>query len=577
MGFSACKRISLPLLVLIVALDCSAFAQVPTVVIRETDILDEGPVDSISNSAQNGVGGYAFRINTDPSTSHVWGDATGGPAAVILTEATYGTLEQTSFESFFGLSDAGEVSYSASSNDSSSGLNGLDGAWLDDSVVLNEGDPIPDLPGQFSTFNSRPGITVDGQPYWVGGYGPATSTVDRALYFGTSATILLKGGDSIGGIAELTEIGSAVDFDVRFSSLGTNYIVQTTLDAPSPTDTAMVVNGDALLVGGDVMREGTAVPVSIGGVGGEAWSFFDFLGITESGSYMVTGDTNGDSALDEFVLIDGQFAMREGDAIGDEIVSGAIEGGAYNESGDWAVVWDVDSDAGNIEVLIVNGNIVLREGDLVDWNGDGIVDTNDMGAFLTNFSGISSLTISERDPSGDLYACFTADCEIDGSDVGGGFRMRLGPPSVVLVDSFDVTQGDYFAGTAASLRDSDNVDLSARRGRLDIVSRVFVEFYGNSTVANPTSFSFTMESSVFARTQVVQSIDLFDFQTDQWEEVDVRDASRFLDATVVLEPTGDLSRFVSGDDEVHSRVRYESPVQRQIFSANIDQVNWTIE
>ena len=43
------------------------------------------------------------------------------------------------------------------------------GVWIGPMVVLNEEDPVATLPGQFSTFNSRPGITSDGIPYWVGG------------------------------------------------------------------------------------------------------------------------------------------------------------------------------------------------------------------------------------------------------------------------------------------------------------------------------------------------------------------------------------------------------------------------
>ena len=35
--------------------------------------------------------------------------------------------------------------------------------------ILVEEDPVAAFPGQLSTFNSRPGITADGIPYWVGG------------------------------------------------------------------------------------------------------------------------------------------------------------------------------------------------------------------------------------------------------------------------------------------------------------------------------------------------------------------------------------------------------------------------
>ena len=88
----------------------------------------------------------------------------------------------------------------------------------------------------------------------------------------------------------------------------------------------------------------------------------------------------------------------------------------------------------------------------------------------------------------------------------------------------------------------------------------------------------TVESSVFARSPITLEIELFNFTTDSWEVVHSGVASRFVDSAVVIEPSGDLSRFVNvGDSLIRSRVRYDSANRRQRFSANIDHVEWEIQ
>jgi len=141
----------------------------------------------------------------------------------------------------------------------------------------------------------------------------------------------------------------------------------------------------------------------------------------------VTGDTDAATTLDEFVLVDGTIVLREGDTVSkaapvDFTVSGSIEGGSLNEDGDWAVIWDVDTDTGNVESLILNGGVVLLEGDLVDWNGDGAIDAADDGARIENFTGISTLVLSDRDTTGALRLYFTADVVLDSTpDLVEGF------------------------------------------------------------------------------------------------------------------------------------------------------------
>jgi hypothetical protein len=77
----------------------------------------------------------------------------------------------------------------------------------------------------------------------------------------------------------------------------------------------------------------------------------------------------------------------------------------------------------------VNGDLVLLETDLVDWNGDGNVDGADSGFSISNFTGISALTLSERDANGNVSAFFTADAVNDnGLDLEGAFSVTVAIP-----------------------------------------------------------------------------------------------------------------------------------------------------
>ena len=87
----------------------SAVAQVASAQIVEGGVLPGMPgetVDSISNSAVNHAGGYAFTVNSSGSgvtLSHAWGNPLGGPGSVMRTEGVFGDYDQGSFESFFGV------------------------------------------------------------------------------------------------------------------------------------------------------------------------------------------------------------------------------------------------------------------------------------------------------------------------------------------------------------------------------------------------------------------------------------------------------------------------------------------
>lgn len=144
-------------------------------------------------------------------------------------------------------------------------------------------------------------------------------------------------------------------------------------------------------------------------------------------------------------------------------------------------------------------------------------------------------------------------------------------------DSFAFSEGILFNGTKFGLQESDDVDLAGVRDNASIDSVVQLDIKGTSPSEMPTSFKFTFESSVFARTQVTQTISLFNFDADKFEVMNIREASRFTDSVVTVTSTGDLSRFVeAGTGCVEARIRFESINPRQVFTANCDFGGWTI-
>jgi hypothetical protein len=394
-----------------------AQAQVATVLIKEGDPLPGGAVDqlitAINNSAVDHSNGYAFTVNTSDGTttlSNAWGHPSGGPGYLLRTEATIGIYEQNSWETFFGIGGAGQVAYSPICTNTETGSTGLDAVFLDDTMVMIEELPYPNEAGFWWSFGSRPGATEDGIPYWVGGITDTQggTTINRGLFYGFGATPLLLGGQFVTGLPDPLSTSTTISFDYRFSAQGTHYIGEVqTVTGSTLNDNHMVIDGAVIMAGGMPVSENGTVPEEIGGLPGEAWDNFDFAGITEDGHYMFTGDTTAPTTEDEIIVVNGTIVYREGQVVDGETLSGAIEGAYMNENGDIAFIWDIQDNI--LEALYANDKLLLREGDPVDLDGDMIPDIN---AVVSDFTGISTLTLGDRGGDTNTRLYFTADVDI---------------------------------------------------------------------------------------------------------------------------------------------------------------------
>lgn len=408
---------------LTLALAPDADAQIARAKIREGDQPVGAPagdvVASISDVAVNQTGGYACTLNTSGSAalSHVWANG-----AVVRTEQTnLAGYDQTAFESFFGIDDNVAVSYGPTCTDLVGGGTGLDTVWLDSTPIAVEEQPIPTLPGKKYRFNSRPGITGSGVPYWVGGINDIATNASEGngLFVGTGATCVLKTGDP--APAPLTSLlgANAIDFDVRLSALATNYILQITTTDATSADAHLVKNGAIVLdAGGNRISEGQLVSAAAGGNGVELWQNFGSMGVNEAGDWFFGGDTNAATTADGVLVKNGVILHREGQVLDGVTLSGNPSMSAMNEQGDIAFLWP---GTGAIDTIFLNGIVVAQEGDQVDWDNDGVLDA---GTSIVDVTGLAAVQIGRR-IAGVVQVVFTADVDVSGTVLEGLFVVDV--------------------------------------------------------------------------------------------------------------------------------------------------------
>lgn len=154
------------------------------------------------------------------------------------------------------------------------------------------------------------------------------------------------------------------------------------------------------------------------------------------------------------------------------------------------------------------------------------------------------------------------------------------PQGVVAPTSYGVDLGAYTSGAISDVYIADGSVMKFFRGPInthgDPVLRV--HFIGTSTVANPTTFKLTVLSNVESL-GTAQTLSLYNYTTNAWEDVDVRDGT-VANQTVTISATGTLSRFVkSGTHEVQARFSYgqNGPLTVDAWHVNVDQFFWTIK
>jgi len=257
---------------------------------------------------------------------------TGGPIALYVDEPTVTGTGKVGFrgqisignEAFIFIDDAAVhrdadcVGISPSSSDDQIGV--ADGgkfiyiayatkdyAYTHDGIVLTQGDDAPSYTTQDVGYLYYPQMTADGSAYVFSTItaSGSTSTVGEAIFKiadgGSTVTPLLRGGDVVDGtIIE----SSGLDYDFHVSPNGAHYIAFVDLATGSTTNDYAIVKDDLI-----VMQEGVLVN-SV-----EYWQYFDLVYVNNSGNYVVSGDTSGNSVKDEAIAYNGDIVLREGETV----------------------------------------------------------------------------------------------------------------------------------------------------------------------------------------------------------------------------------------------------------------------
>lgn len=391
-----------PLFVTLVSLPLlSASASAQTVLLREGDPSPDGSpgqsVTSIQSNAINAGTGHACFLRTDGlagPNSMIWGTFGSATPGLLRQPETIGTMTQTGIDDVFGLG-ANAVGY-RSTSDLASGTTGLDSVWSGDTLVAIQGQIVPAI-SKYFRFMMDPSITESGEPVYVGGMSDSPGAFPNQWGIFRGTVPLVYGGQWLQNMpSSLSSIGVSLDYG--FSPSGAHYLVEATLDTGSAADDgALVLDGAGLQVGGALVREGDAVPMSVGGMG-DHWDNFDHFALNDSGSYAFSGDTDASSSSDHFLMIDGGPLLREGDVHDGLVLADEVEALAMNASGQVAYLWAHETPFGSIDpALFLDGRCVLKYGDPIDWDGDGVVDP---AATLDFFKGERALSLSN---DGVLY------------------------------------------------------------------------------------------------------------------------------------------------------------------------------
>ena len=265
-------------------------------------------------------------------------------------------------------------------------------------------------------------------------------------------------------------------------------------------------------------------------------------------------------------------------------VAGQLVGGTFCDSTgtfyaiDWITdqIYEFDGSGNLLNLVDAVNNFDVFYGDIEFNPVDGylylVSSQHDFIQVLRpNGEYVGEIDVSSRigGMSGISFNHVTGDAWIS-SIFGFAYRWEFVSYSVQPY-SFSLTRGTLSAGNLEQLQFSDNNDVSIRRNGSDIQSRTEFEVELVAPLSNPSAMSATLEGSVFARSQITQSLEFYDWSSSAWETIDTRAANRLSDRTDTIDVTGDLSRFIElGTRRIRARIRFQSGNLREQFSSNTD-------
>jgi hypothetical protein len=432
-------------------------------VVKEGDTVGASTVTDLGDPFTNSLGQVGFVLTLADATRGVW----AGTGQIFNSSQDATILG--AFENTMGISDALDFLISPSL------VGGLDAVYASTGVVLKETDEAPGFPGRFSAFNSRSRMVANGTAFWVGGtattVGGASS--QRVFYSNPtpaipSATVPLITGGQAFGAETITQAGIEFGYDV--SDDATRFINRLIMSGSTATDAFVAVGGTTI-----VAREGSVAD------GVELWQGFGFVGINDSGQWVVSGDTNGPTATDGIVVSPAGVIFREGQAVGGQAYAGVIDAISINNVGGVAMVMDVSGGTealviGPVASFVADADLLLKTNDQIDVNGDNVADF-----VVTDFN--ASVTIA---PGLDIADDGAVYVNVDISDLGG---LALGEAIIAV--------GELPTGPTCDSIDFNNDGSSFDPQDIDAFLSVFSEGPCIPESATCNDIDFNNDGSLF--------------------------------------------------------------------------------
>jgi hypothetical protein len=373
------------------------------IVVKQGDTVGSGTVSTLNAPFTDSAGHVGFVGALSDGQRFIWWN--DGPV-FFSNDALPDVL--IGGEGTMGVSNAGGFIYSPS-------VNGNDAVYTHGGTLLQDGEPVPCLPGLYSTYNSRPTMLPNGVAYWCGGTATTSggSTSNRHLFRATdptdSTTIerVLGGGDVIEG---KTVKPTATNFTYWISDNGLHHI--------HVLDMNVTLNEHLYLDGQFVAQEGSPTGQ------GDNWSGFDSPSVNNSGDYLFAGDTDGATATDYFVAYNGVIGLREGDTVsGVTLPSGAtVRAASLNNQGKAVFIWGLSE----TEWLFCADATALSDAELILATGDSLdVDGNEEPDYILTDFNASGVIGPGLDFSDDPFVYVDVDITpIGGTSLQAILRVR---------------------------------------------------------------------------------------------------------------------------------------------------------
>ncbi|MGI9519761.1 MAG: hypothetical protein ACR2NP_22090, partial [Pirellulaceae bacterium] len=165
-----------------------------------------------------------------------------------------------------------------------------------------------------------------------------------------------------------------------------------------------------------------------------------------------------------------------------------------------------------------------------------------------------------------------------------GRGMYLGTEAVVFPIDYTLVSDMRTHGPLQSLFSSDDeyLRLETKPFQNPDSRKTVIDFHATSPTQTPSQLQVRIESNIQEGrlTQVQQRIEMRNYSTGKLESYAIRQPTS-ADESIVIEPTGDLSRFVEpGSQRVTARLSWAGEMISGLdpaWNVYIDEVVWSIE